>query len=234
MSTPEYTGQWTPNSPSNEYNTLAFICQQLINKLATITLVQVQAVSNSGGVSAVGTVSVMPLVNQLAGDGTAVKHGTLVNVPYLRVQGGTDAVILDPKVGDIGMCAFCMRDISAVKQAKAQSNPGSFRKYDWADGLYLGGFLNAVPVQYVQFSAAGITVHSPTKVRIEAPVIELAADTSVTVTAPTITETADTSITINSPLNDIKGGGTKIDAKVFLTHMHGGVQSGGSNTGGVT
>jgi hypothetical protein len=136
----EVFGQQNPGTSASEYNALAFVVGQLLQKMQTVTLVRVVAVSNDGGVSPVGTVDVQPLVNQMSGDRKPTPHGTVYGVPYFRLQGGTDAVILDPKVGDIGMCAFASRDISAVKVAKAPANPGSFRMYDWADGLYFGGF----------------------------------------------------------------------------------------------
>jgi hypothetical protein len=219
MSNEQYYRQSNANTPKSDYNVIRFLVSQLINKLATVALVKVVKVTNAGGVEPVGFVDVEPLVNQMTGNREAVPHGTIYNVPYMRIQGGDNAVILDPEVGDIGMCGFCSRDISAVKQTKARANPGSFRTYDWADGLYLGGFLNGAPTQFVQFSSAGIVIKSPTKVKIDAPEVEI---------------TAGTKITIDSPANDIKGGGTKVDGKTFLTHTHGGVQSGGSNSGPVT
>jgi hypothetical protein len=219
MSNEEYFRQSNANTPKSEYNAIRFIVSQLINKLSTVALVEIVAVRNEGGVEPVGYVDVKPLVNQMTGNRQAVPHGTIYNIPYMRLQGGNNAVIIDPEVGDLGMCGFCSRDISTVKQTKAAGNPGSFRTYDWADGLYLGGFLNGTPTQYVQFSTAGITIKSPIKVTIDAPEIAI---------------TAGTKVTIDSPANDIKGGGTQIDGKTFLVHHHGGVQSGGSNSGPVT
>jgi hypothetical protein len=42
-------------------------------------------------------------------------------VPYFRVQGGADAIIIDPKVGDLGIAVFCSRDITGVKRSKEAS-----------------------------------------------------------------------------------------------------------------
>lgn len=158
----EYFGQQNQSTTNDEYNMLVFVIQSLLQKLQTVTLVRVEAVSNSGGVSPVGTVDVRPLVNQMTGNREAVPHGTIYGVPYFRLQGGANAIILDPQVGDIGMCAFASRDISAVKVAKGPANPGSIRKFDWADGLYFGGMLNGVPAQYVRFSEDGIELKAPT------------------------------------------------------------------------
>lgn len=155
-------GKDTPGTSGSEYNLLAFVFKQLLAKVQTVSLVQVIECSNAGGLSPVGTVTVQPMVNQVSGGPQdPVPHGQLFSVPYLRIQGGSNAVIIDPKQGDIGMCAFCSRDSSGVRATKAPANPGSFAMFDWSDGLYLGGFLNGVPSQYVQFTDRGINIVSP-------------------------------------------------------------------------
>lgn len=200
-------GQQDPTTQASEYASLAFVIQQLLQKMQTVTLVRVMSVSNDGDVSPVGTVSVQPLVNQMSGDRQPTPHGTIFNVPYFRLQGGTNAVILDPQVGDIGLCAFASRDISAVKSSKGPANPGSFRQYDWADALYFGGLLNGTPAQYVRFTEAGITVLSPTLVTIQAPTVHVQGDLTVSgeVTA----------------VGDVTGQGTSLH-----THVHSAVKTG--------
>ena len=90
-----------------------------------------------------------PLVNLVDGAGNKTEWATIFSVPFFRLQGGPWAVICDPGQGDTGYVAFADRDISALKsQTPGQllpSNPSSFRKYDPADGIYVGGILNAVP-----------------------------------------------------------------------------------------
>lgn len=164
-----YKGAQAPSSGTSEFNAMTFLVTQILNRANTSTLVQVKAVTNSGGVAAVGYVDVQPLVTQLDGDGNAVAHGVLHRIPYFRMQGGTDAVILDPKVGDIGICIFADHDISSVKANKGAALPGSGRRFDMADGMYLGGLLNGVPTQYVRFSASGIDLVSPVAVNIVSP-----------------------------------------------------------------
>lgn len=216
--TAQAAGQQQVSTTHDEYNTLMFAVAQALTKVQTATLVKIVACTNDGGLSPVGSVDVQPLVNMRAGDGTIVPHGVVYGLPYLRVQGGTNAVIIDPEVGDIGIAVFASRDISSVKANKAQANPGSFRVFDWADGLYLGGVLNGTPEQYVMFSGAGLKLVSPTKITLQAPEIDIEAATKVT---------------INSPLNDIKGGGTSVDGKVFLTHVHTLTQPGVGDSGPV-
>lgn len=195
MADPQYgrAGQAGPADGVQNFGAITFLVSQMLNRLETCTLVRVIAVTNDGGLSPVGLVDVQPLVNQLDGNGNAMPHGQLFQLPYFRLQGGTDAVILDPKVGDIGMAAFASRDLSAVKASKQQANPGSWRTHNMADGMYFGGMLNGVPVQYIQFTEGGINVVSPSKVTVQAPAAvvncetsDVTATESATVTSPAI------------------------------------------------
>lgn len=223
----ELFGQQDASTAASDFNTLRFIIEQRLMRIVTCALVKVVAVTNNGGITPVGMVDVQPLVNQLTGDGTAVPHATIYRLPYMRLQGGANAVILDPQVGDIGMAGFCYRDISKVKATKAQANPGSSRTFNWSDGLYFGGFLNGTPTQYVAFAEAGITVVSPNKITLQAPIVEIDASSELHVVSPD----SEFSGTIHTPGTitgdtDVVGSGTSLH-----THTHSGVQSGGSNTG---
>lgn len=200
-----------PSSAANDYTKLVFVFQQLMRGVATATLVRVDACTNDGGLVPSGTVDVTPLVNQVDGQGQPVPHITVYGIPYNRIQGGANAVILDPVAGDIGVCVFASRDITSVKATKAQANPASSRVFDYADGLYLGGFLNGTPSQYVRFSSSGIEVVSPTKVTLRAPDIELDG-------AVHGTSTGDFD-------GDVTAEGTSVH-----NHVHGGVTRGGSPT----
>lgn len=153
-------GQFSAGTDESEFNAISFLIQQALLKMQTVTLVKVMAV-HGGGVAPTGTVDVQPMVNQMTGDRVAVPHGTIYGVPFFRLQGGPSAVIVDPAVGDIGLCAFASRDISTVKSTKAVANPGSQRVYDWADGLYVGGYLNRAPTQYLQFLGGSIKAETP-------------------------------------------------------------------------
>lgn len=178
MSTPG--GLLNPWTTWGQYNQLLFVIQQALAKMQTATLVKIQSCSNDGGLSPVGTVNVVILVNQVDADGNAIPHTTIYNVPYLRIQGGANAVILDPQPGDIGVAVFASRDISRVKSTQTAANPGSGRQYDFSDALYLGGMLNGTPSQYVQFSTAGIKIVSPTAITLQAPQINLEGAVSQT------------------------------------------------------
>ena len=152
-------GQRGLSDDTSRFNMTWFLVQQALGLVRTATLVQVKACSNTDAVAPVGTVDVMPLVNLTDGLGNATKHGIVYGLPYFRLQGGHNAVIIDPEVGDIGIAVFADRDISSVKAAKAQSNPGSRRRFNWADGMYIGGVLNAAPTQYIRFSSSGVVLY---------------------------------------------------------------------------
>lgn len=181
-------GQQNPGTLGSEYNVLAFVIGQLLAQVQTATLVKVISCTNTGGVTPVGRVVVQPLVFQVS-TMQSVPHGEIYDVPYTRLQGGANAVILDPEPGDIGICVFASRDIANVKAdpqgavAAGGATPGSNGQFDWADGLYLGGVLNGNPTQYIRFSPSGIEIVSPTKITLRAPTVEVDASTLFTVAA---------------------------------------------------
>lgn len=167
--------------------------QQLMMGVWTATLVKVISVTNAGALAPVGFCDVNPMVHQIDGEGTNVTpHGVITGIPYFRYQGGANAIILDPQVGDIGIMICAGSDISAVKAKKAPNVPGSFRRNDPADGLYIGGFLNAVPTQFVRFSTTGVEIVSPTQIKLKAPDIQFEGPTHTTgaVTGDTTAEYA--------------------------------------------
>jgi phage baseplate assembly protein gpV len=179
-------------------------------RAATATLVMVKAVHNAGELAPVGLIDVQPMVAQIDGAGKTTPHGIIHNIPYMRVQGGANAVIIDPVVGDIGLAVFASRDISSVKATKQPSGPGSRRRHSMADGLYIGGFLNAVPTQFIRFSGDGVEIKS----------------TTVTITGDVhITGDVQVDKTLTATTNVIGGG------KSLKTHTHGGVMAGGGVSG---
>lgn len=173
------TGAQNPYSSNSDLNAQIFIVKQILNRAHTATLVKVVSVTTSGGLNAPGFVNVQPLVNLVDGEGNAVPHAVAYSLPYFRLQGGSNAIILDPSIGDIGIAIFADHDISAVISTKAQANPGSKRRFSMSDGLYIGGVLNGVPSQFVQFNASGITITSPNQVTVNAPITNMTGELRV-------------------------------------------------------
>jgi Phage protein Gp138 N-terminal domain len=206
-----YYSSRTPGDGANETAEIRFIVQALLGRVRTTIPVRVMAVTNSGGVAPIGRVDVMPLVQQIDGSGSVTSHGTIYDAPYMRIQGGGNAVILDPSVGDIGLLAVCDRDISAVKASAGEAPPGSRRHHDLSDCVYLHSILSAAPTQYVRFSADGIEVKSPSLVRIIAPTTDIVGDLHVSGTITSV--------------GDVVGSGTSLH-----NHLHGGVLPGAAVT----
>ena len=145
--------QSSPADAGDPYNVADFHIQQALARISTMKIVKVTAVNASAM-----TVDVQPLVNQLDGQGNQTPHGQVLATPYLQFQWGTWAVVATPVVGDMGIMICADRDISSAVAAKGQANPGSRRKLDWADGVYLGGLLNPTPTQKLSLTPQGFSV----------------------------------------------------------------------------
>lgn len=145
-----------PADAASEVGRMDYIIRSALSGVRTAIPVKVISVTNSGGVSAIGKVSVQPLVSAVDGNGQAWEHGIIHNVPYMRIQGGSNGVILDPAVGDVGIASVCDRDISTVKNTGAVSAPGSNRKNDLSDMVYLMTIIGAAPVNTFNLIAQGL------------------------------------------------------------------------------
>lgn len=251
---PGIQGLQFPADGGSDFNAISAIFRSMLSRVATSTLVKVVKCTNEGGVSPVGFVDIQPLINQVDGDGNAVPHGVIYGCPYSRMQGGGNAIILDPKPGDIGVAVFASRDIAGVIAKRAAANPGSNGRFRWSDGLYIGGMLNGTPTQWIRFSDDGIEIVSPTQVKLEAPdvriscaTLEIAATTSASVTTPIWTVNGNQHVTGSLVVDGgvlaedaltVVGianfnGGANVDSKsIGPAHTHN--LSGGGHTLGVT
>lgn len=148
-------GQQQPVDSESDHNEKTFFVEQyLANNVATSKPVKVIDVQEGDK-----TVTVQIMVKQMDGNGNVTDHGKIFGVPYVTLQMGTGAVKMTPKAGDVGLMICCDRDISAVKSTKNFAQPGSLRKFSAADGVYLGGFLNQDPQQWVEFTDDGMQLH---------------------------------------------------------------------------
>ena len=143
-----------PKDTATREQAIQFMILARLLKVQTATLVQVQTV-HGGGLGPVGTLDVLPLVDQVDGAGNAIPHVTLYGRPYVRWQGGANAIILDPVAGDLGLMVFGSRDLSAVIASGHGGPPPSSRNFAYPDGLYVGGMLNAEPTSFLEWLADG-------------------------------------------------------------------------------
>lgn len=194
--------QTVPGAAQDQY-----IIENLISKIHTMMPVKILSVTiPDDELAPIGRCEVQPLVQQIDGSNNVYPMGKIINVPYLRVQGGENAIVIDPKVGDVGLCGFCERDISIVKRTGELSAPDTRRRYDINSAVYMFTMMSGTPTQYIHFKSNEIHIKSPTKIVLDAP--EVVA-----------TGTVDAAIDVTT--NNIS----------LLGHTHGGVQSGPSDTG---
>lgn len=175
-----------------------------VSKLGTPLLVKVEAV-HPGEASITGMVDVQPMVHQQDKQGKPYPRQIIHDVPYLRIQGGTSALIIDPKPGDIGFIVISGRDHTHAVTTRRPSPPASFRQFAMQDCVYVGGFLNNGPDQFIQATDSGWRIVTPGKVSIEAAKITANCDIETS--------------------GDVKAGGVSL-----RQHTHGGVQVGGGKT----
>lgn len=126
-----------------------YVITQLIRKIKTVDLVKVLAVYPTAGT--VGFVDVQALVQQQATNGVVIDNVPIYRLPYLRLQGGKSALIIDPVVDDLGVAMFAQRDITTAIATRTEGPAPTHRAYDAGDGLYLGGFLNQDATQWLRF-----------------------------------------------------------------------------------
>lgn len=237
-----YVGFRRASDVGSETGALRFLVKSALSEVATAHLVTVVNARSNGEVAPPGTLDVQILVHQIDGDGNAHPHGPIYNVPYHRAQNGANGIIIDPKAGDVGVIVCASRDISAVKANKGDpSTPGSLRRHDLADALYIGTVIaKQAPTQYVQFTDEGLSIVSPGTITIQsASVITLDAQDTILIRAPSIvfqgnvtwngvggghgTMVLDMDVT---HLGSMTSNGKHIDS----THIHSSVQRGGGDT----
>lgn len=242
----EIKGQQDFTTDASQYNATDFQMQQALRKINTAEPVRVVSVQ-PGAVGPVGMVSVQPLVNLVTGTGDGMAQSTLYQLPYLRIQGGENAVIVDPKPGDMGLAVYAMRDTEGVKANRDgnPANPGSARTYSKGDGFYLGGFLNGQPKRYVMVDDTGITLDDGQggKLELKGGKLTITAPAGIESTSPTevhntpaLTMGGDAAVATMNADMQINGTVTSTGDQVAgsisqMQHTHTGVQTGSGNTG---
>lgn len=195
-----------------------WVITRLLRKIHTATLVKVLTVYPTAGT--VGFVDVQPLVQQQTTNAVVIDGAPMYRLPYLRIQGGLSAIILDPVAGDIGLAVFAERDITTAVATRDVAAAPTNRAYDAGDGLYLGGLLNADPTQYVRFLPdGGIDVVATGAVNVQAAAASTLQAPSWTVTGP---------VTFSDPITAPQA---TIGGIAFTTHRHGGVSTGSGTSG---
>jgi hypothetical protein len=246
-------GHEFPMDSADEFKAIAFVCRQLMAKMDTMKPVKVVKVTGGGEGQPAGIVDVQPLVSQIDGNGYGTPHGTVPGIPWSRVQAGTSAIIMDPQVGDFGYVVAADRDMSKVKNTKAAALPGSRRRFNIADGVYVGNLFGPAPTCYLLFTPDGYV-----KVVDVAGNVVQTSSSGITLTPASgqpVTINGNAAVTgslivdgnlelegnIQSQSGGLYAGDIKTSGDVFAgfgggdqvglqTHKHGGVQTGSGQT----
>ena len=212
-------------SANTPYNAMSYMVENMINaKVNTAIPVRVDAV-RPGKTGAVGRLDATPLVAQRDAFGSTLAPQRMYDLPYARIQGGKAALILDPTPGDIGIAVFAQQDISLVGgEGNSPVQSGSFRSFDMADGMYIGGILNGSPDIWLELTQEGTaTLHAPVKIILDAPLTEITG----LLRQGTGTGAGGTA-TFNG---SIRTSGDQVAGTVSLQqHIHGGVDTGNGYT----
>lgn len=222
-----------------------FIIERLIRGVNVCQIVEVLAVTPVN--DRVGFVTVQPVIQETDTSGVVLPQVPIYNVPFMRYQSGSSAVIMDPTVGDRGLALFSQEDITSFKKTLQDGPAATDRAHSTADALYIGGVLNSAPTQYVKFrpSAAGIDIVSPGDVNLTAGgAVRIQSGTTTRVVAPG-GFIVDANMVLNGTMS---GTATGPGAYAFAgpisapeaviagvtqsTHVHGGVQPGAGNSTG--
>lgn len=198
-----------------------FIIRRLVARLQSMLPCQVMAIrtGGNGAIAAPGTVDVQLLVSQIDGASppNVTQRGVVTNVPWFRLAGGQNAIIVDPQVNDLGFIIAADRDISAFKKTFQKSAPGSSRKYRYSDGYYVPMGMNVTPNQYLVFTSTGIRI-----VDLNGNMVEMTSS-GVSITP------AGGIMTVNGSLKvtgDVMAGTISL-----MSHLHTGVTTGSGDTG---
>ena len=160
---------------------------------------------------------IKPLVMLGTTDGQKISRAQLSNIPVFRFGGGGFFIRFPVKAGDFGWLKATDRDMSLIMQRGGLEDwPNTLRQHSFSDGMFFpdtlkswvidGANADALVIQSLDGSVC-VSLHSG-KVKIEATDIEVVGNMSVTGTM------------------------TNNGVNIGSSHVHSGVQSGTSNTGG--
>lgn len=162
-------------------------------------------------------VTLKPLVMMGTTDGRKVSRAQVANIPVFRFGAGGFFIRFPVKPGDFGWLKASDRDISLVMQRGGQEDwPNTLRQHSFSDGMFFpdmlrgwtvaGANADAMVIQSLDGSVC-LSLHAG-KVQIDAPSVVINGNVQVTGTL------------------------TNNGVNVGSTHVHSGVDSGPSNTGG--
>jgi hypothetical protein len=222
-------GNKGPSSANSTVNALDMMIKEGIDGICTASVVTVTGTDEPGPEAPAGYVTVQEMVDSVDAFGNKVPGPSAFKLPVFRYQQGTCAIVLDPQPGDIGLAVYTKEDASGVGQGATEPVlPASKRKFDKANGFYLGGFTNRTPTEmYFWVDKTGF-VKLFTRENIE---IETEKDCAFKVQGNMSIDVQGNMSTRISGGHSLKAGSISTDGP---TSMKGGItnQGGISNSGG--
>lgn len=202
---------------------------------------------------------VQPCVSLKNRDGTVTQQAPVLNVPYQQPASSVGGTVFPVAVGDNVLLVFQMRGIDTWKYGQGGlSAPSDYRMFSNQDcvaipcispvsktpsmknkhsGDYeIGDTLVFNGGTEIILKANGTTVvNSPSKVVVNSPEVEINA-TTVKLNASSTIISGDLSVSGNTTVAGNLGvsGQGSIAGKDFITHTHGGVETGPGTTSGVS
>lgn len=195
---------------------------------------------------------VQPLIVMVTTNNEQVPRAQIASVPVFQAGAGNFVISFPVNPGDLGWIKANDRDISLFLKNYAQTAPNTQRKHKFSDAVFIpDSFMKDVVIN--SEDAANLVIQTidgtvrvaiwADKVKITAPQVIL--DTPLTTCTGDLLVEGDVSIdgtteltgdvTVHNDMlieNDLDvDGEANIGGIPFSTHVHGGVQSGGSNTG---
>ena len=107
-------------------------------------------------------VDVEPLIQQLATVGEPIDTKTIYGLLVQRFQMGLCAIIIKPKVGDIGTAKICHNDISGFKSNGGKKSPPlNTQPNSYSNAIFeIGQTFSDTATTYIKIEDDKITVHS--------------------------------------------------------------------------
>jgi copper chaperone CopZ len=155
-----------------------------------------------------------------------VRRATIASVPVFQIGAGGFVLNFNLKPGDLGWIKASDRDISLFLQSYNEAAPNTFRKHTFEDCVFFPNVMTGYTINSEDAENCVLqTIDGTQRVSIWPDKIKITSDTEIILDAPIIRTTGDLMVD-----GDVIGdaGGTTISLN---SHVHSGVQSGGSNTG---
>lgn len=164
-------------------------------------------------------------------EGQKVSRPQIASVPVLNIGGGGFVLSFPIKPGDLGWIKASDRDLSLYFQGGPEKEewPHTKRMHSFSDGLFIPDVLRGVTIDGEDAERVVLqTVDGETRIALAPGLVKVTTGGTVEVDAPTVHMTGDLQVDGSiTAQGEVTGNGIQLS-----THVHGGVQSGGSTTGG--